>query len=281
MVTMNYNVSFFEKHKFKILRNLSYLFFLVVLIALPYFKIVKLDVAHGESYLLGKPHPATDAFIWIVLAIGGISILIVFTNLILGRVFCGWICPGGLIAEIQEYFRKLTYNTKSSKINRLTYILISFMVSVLLNLVIFNWITDLRVFFFNTNPAFVPIWIGFLFSSVIFFFEVFLADKWCRVYCPTGIYHKITPFFHFSKPVLTNKDQCLDCKACIKSCPMGLDPRKMAFINDFDRGIQACIECGECVDACAVSQGEKGKEKVLKFINFNQIDKLKDLESKL
>ncbi len=270
---MENKLSFFKKHKFKILRNLSYLFFLIILIIVPSFKIVKLDIAHGVSYLFGKPHPATDAFMWIVIAVGGISILIIFTNLILGRVFCGWICPGGLIAEIQEYFKKLTYNTKSSKLNKLIYILISFNVSMALNLMIFNWFTDLKVFVYETNPAFVPIWIAFLISSGIFFFEVFLADKWCRVYCPTGIYHKITPFFHFYKTVLTNKDQCLDCKACVKSCPMGLDPRKMAFINDFDRGIQACIECGECVDACAVSQGEKGREKVLKFVNFKVVNK--------
>ncbi len=265
----------FKRNKFKILRNLSYLFFTAVLILIPSLKIVKLDISHGVSYLLGKPYPATEALGWIIIAVGGISILIIFTNLILGRVFCGWICPGGLIAEIQEYFRKLTYNTTSSKLNKFMYILISFLVTIMLNLIIFNWITDLRAFFYGTNPAFVPLWIGFLISSGIFFFEVFIADKWCRVYCPTGIYHKITPFFHFYKPVLTNKNQCLDCKECIKSCPMGLDPRKMAFINDFDRGIQACIECGDCVDACSTSQGKKGKEKVLKFVDFKSLSKYK------
>ncbi len=273
---MEKQVSFFEKHKFKILRNISYLFFLAILVLIPYFKIVKLDVSHGVSYLFGKPYPVPDAFIWIVIAIGGLSILIIFTNLILGRVFCGWICPGGLIAEIQEYFKKLTYTSKSSKFNKFAYIFISFLVSMLLNLVIFNWITDLKVFVYETNPAFIPVWITFFISSGIFFFEVFLADKWCRVYCPTGIYHKITPFFHFYKPVLTNKNQCLDCKACIKSCPMALDPRKMAFINDFDRGVQACIECGECVDACTISQAEKGNEKVLKFVNFKDSKKFQN-----
>ncbi len=270
-------LSNFEKHKFKVLRNISYIFFLLILIIVPLFKIVKLDIAHGESYLFGKPHPVTDAFGWIVIGIGGISIFIVFSNLVLGRVFCGWICPGGLIAEVQEFFRKLTYNTKSSKLNRALYIFISLIVSIGLNILIFNWITDLRVFFYSTNPSFIPLWIGFTISSLIFFFEVFLADKWCRVYCPTGIYHKITPFFHFYKPVLTDKNGCLDCKECIKSCPMGLDPRKMAFINDFNRGIQACIECGECVDACAVSQGKINKTKVLEFVNFKSSNKFKNI----
>ncbi len=39
---------------------------------------------------------------------------------------------------------------------------------------------------------------------------------------------------------------------------MGLNPRKMAAIDDFDRGIQACILCGECVDACNTVNKGKG-----------------------
>jgi len=260
------NLSFYQKHKFKIWRNFSYIFFLLIFIFFPLFHVVKLDIAHGVSYLFGQEMPATNAFRWLILIIGGISILIIFTNLILGRVFCGWICPGGFFAQIQEFFRKKSLNPKTKKFSKIKYYLITGLVTTIFTFLIFNWITDLRAFFYITNPAFKPLWIAFAISFIIFYFEMFVADKWCRVYCPTGIYHKITPYFHFVKPVLVNKQECSDCKECIKACPMGLDPRKMAYINDFDRGIQACIECGECVDACVQSQIPKGKEPVLKFV---------------
>ncbi len=250
----------FSTKKFKIFRNLSYIFFILLLIIIPSLKIVKMDIAHNQSWLFGHEIHLSGAFKPIVVVIGIIAVFIILANLVLGRVFCGWICPGGFLAQIQEFFKKITKNNKPA------YYFITLISSVLFSLLFFNWITDLRVFLYPTNPAFFPLLGAFIVVTGFFYFEAFIADKWCRVYCPTGIYHKITPFNHIVKPFLVNKEACGDCKECIKACPMGLDPRKMATINDFDRGIQACIICGECVDACATVNVSKGKEGVIKFV---------------
>jgi len=246
--------------KFKISRNISYIFFIALLIFIPTFKIVKMDIAHNQSWLFGQEINLSGAFKPIVVIVGIISVFIILANLILGRVFCGWICPGGFLAQLQEYFKKLT------KEKKFLYYILTFISSILFSLVFFNWITDIRVFFYPTNPAFLPLLLAFIVITAFFYFEAFLGEKWCRVYCPTGIYHKITPFNHIVKPFLIKKESCEDCKACIKACPMGLDPRKMASINNFDRGIQACIVCGECVDACASVNIPKGKEGIIKFV---------------
>ena len=246
--------------KFKFFRNLSYIFFILLLIVIPSLKIVKMDIAHNQSWLLGHEIELSGGFRPIVITIGVIGIFIILANLVLGRVFCGWICPGGFLAQVQEHFKKITKNKKP------VYYLVTLITSILFSLLFFNWITDLRVFFYPTNPSFWPLLGAFIVVTGFFYFEAFIADKWCRVYCPTGIYHKITPFNHIVKPFLIDKTSCTDCKECIKSCPMGLDPRKMALINDFDRGIQACIVCGECVDACAVANAKNGKEGVIKFV---------------
>ncbi len=248
----------FYYKKFKIWRNISYIFFILLLIVIPTFHIVKMDIAHNESWLFGHSIHLSGAFKPIVAVIGLIAIFIIIANLVSGRVFCGWICPGGFVAQIQEHFKKMTKN------KAVFYYFISLTTAILFSLLFFNWITDLRVFVHPTNPAFLPLWGAFVVITGFFFFEVFIADKWCRVYCPTGIYHKITPFNHILKPTLVKKEECTDCKACIKSCPMGLDPRKMAFVNDFDRGIQACILCGECVDACLSVNKETGGN--IKFV---------------
>ncbi len=245
---------------FKISRNISYLFFILLLIIIPTFKIVKMDIAHNQSWLFGQEIELSGGFKPIVITIGIIAVFIIVANLILGRVFCGWICPGGFLAQVQEHLKKV------QKKNRFVYYGITLVSSILFSLLFFNWITDLRVFFYPTNPAFFPLWGAFIVVTGFFYFEAFIADKWCRVYCPTGIYHKITPFNHIVKPFLVKQEACLDCKECIKACPMGLDPRKMALINDFDRGIQACIVCGECVDACASINQQKGKEGIIKFV---------------
>ncbi len=254
-----------KKRIFKTLRNISYIFFLTLLILIPSLKIIKMDIAHNQSWLFGQEIHLSGAFKPIVVVIGVIAVFIILANLILGRVFCGWICPGGFLAQVQEYIKKMTKNSKP------LYYLVTLITSILFSLVFFNWITDLRVFLYPTNPAFLPLLGAFTVITGFFYFEAFIADKWCRVYCPTGIYHKITPFNHIVKPFLIDKENCGDCKECIKACPMGLDPRKMASLNDFDRGIQACIICGECVDACEIANTKKGKKGVIKFVrDINQ-----------
>ncbi|MGB9765863.1 MAG: 4Fe-4S dicluster domain-containing protein [Sulfurihydrogenibium sp.] len=68
---------------------------------------------------------------------------------------------------------------------------------------------------------------------------------------------KIRPYHHLYKPTLVNVDACTDCRECVKNCPMALDPRRMAYINDFYKGIPACIECYNCIDSCVKAQSEK------------------------
>ncbi len=245
---------------FKFYRNLSYIFFILLLVLIPSLKIVKMDISHNQSWLFGQEMPLSEGFRPIVVVIGIIAVFIILANLILGRVFCGWICPGGFLAQMQEVLKK------RFKENRIIYYTVTLISSVLFSLLFFNWITDLRVFVYPTNPAFLPLLGVFIVITGFFYFEAFIADKWCRVFCPTGIYHKITPFNHIVKPFLIDKENCSDCKECIKACPMGLDPRKMALIDDFDRGIQACIVCGECVDACEAVNREKGKRGIIKFV---------------
>ena len=63
-----------------------------------------------------------------------------------------------------------------------------------------------------------------------------------------------------------NLSDCGTCKECIKNCPMALDPRRMAYINDFYKGIQACIVCGECIDTCRQVMLPQCKEPLMTWV---------------
>ncbi|MCX7738694.1 MAG: 4Fe-4S binding protein [Hydrogenothermaceae bacterium] len=249
--------SFFEKNKFTILRNVAYLFVIALLVIVPMFNIVRIDIARNEAFILGKPVSLAEGLAPVIFAIGIFAILVIVLNLLLGRVFCGWICPGGWFAEIQEKFRKMWWNLKSNSAQRLSYILFTVFTSILFAFLFLNWITDLRVLVYKTNPSFIPMWLVFLGMTGMFYFELFIGKRWCRVFCPTGIYQKITPCYHIYKPTLVNPDVCTDCRECVKNCPMALDPRRMAYIQDFYKGIAACIECYNCIDSCVKAQSEK------------------------
>ena len=99
--------SFFEKNKFTVLRNIAYLTVIFLLIVLPTFNIVKIDIARNQSFIFGKPVSLAEGLAPVIFAAGIFAILVIVLNLILGRVFCGWICPGGWFAELQEKFRRL------------------------------------------------------------------------------------------------------------------------------------------------------------------------------
>lgn len=187
--------------------------------------------------------------------------------MIQGRLFCGWICPGGWFAEIQEKIKR-----KIGKHHKLAYIFITFISTIAFAALFFNWVTDLRVFFYYTNPSFIPMWVAFLVAFPIFFWELYIGKRWCRTFCPTGIYQKLTPHFYYYKPALippyTTKD-CGTCRECLKACPMALDPRKIALMEDtINRpGLSSCIVCGECVDACTDVWAKKGKPPILGFLH--------------
>ena len=264
--TINNSPSWWQTHKFTIFRNIVYIAIIIALIIIPTFKIIKIDLAHNESWIFGQSRPVIDGIIPVIAALGVFAILVIVLNMIQGRVFCGWICPGGWFAEVQEKLKR-----KLGKHHKLAYIIITFVMTIIFAGIFFNWVTDLRVFFYYTNPAFIPMWVALIAVFPIFFWELYIGKRWCRTFCPTGIYQKLTPHFYYYKPALkppyTTKD-CGTCRECLKVCPMALDPRKIALMEDtINRpGLSSCIVCGECVDACTEVWAKKGKEPILGFL---------------
>ena len=261
--------SYWETHKFTILRNVVYILVILALIFIPVFKIAKIDLAHDEAWILWEKVSVEEGLMPVVLALGFFAILVIVMNLFNGRVFCGWICPGGWVAEIQDKIRRKMYHSRSTTLSKIGYYIVSLAVSILFLALFFNWVTDLRVFFYTTNPMFGWMWVALLSALVVVYFEVFIGKRWCRTFCPTGIYQKITPYHHKFKttmaPQFTLSD-CGSCRECIKKCPMALDPRRMAYINDFYKGIQACIVCGECIDTCKQVRLPECKEPLMVWV---------------
>ena len=261
--------SFWETHKFTTLRNALYIVVILALIIIPELKIAKIDLAHNEAWIFGDKVSVQDGLAPVIFAGGFFAILVIIMNLVNGRVFCGWICPGGFVAEFQERLRKKFLSPKSTSKDHIIYYVITIFTSILFTALFFNWVTDLRVFFYHTNPTFAGMWFTFLGTLGVIYFELFIGKRWCRTFCPTGIYQKITPYHHKFKPTMKpqfNLQDCGSCRECIKHCPMALDPRRMAYINDFYKGIQACIVCGNCVDTCRQVRLPECKEELMTWV---------------
>ena len=71
-----------------------------------------------------------------------------------------------------------------------------------------------------------------------------IKDSLCVEVCPTDCIHPKTdePGFEAATQMYVDPEGCIDCGACVVTCPTGIDIRE---------GLQMeCIHCTQCMDAC-------------------------------
>ena len=213
--------------------------------------------------------PVTFAYISCPIIIEGASkgiitgglivfILLFISSLFLGRLWCGWLCPGGGLQEI--YFEINNKQANIGWLNWLKYI-------IFLEIIFIPLISAIRSsgglttidFFYYTDHGITIAKPGayIIFLVQIAFFTAFaiLAGKrgFCHYFCPIAVIvivgRKIRnlirwPALHLS----ADTGLCTDCKICSKNCPMGLDVNIMVRQGNMEN--TECILCGSCVDVC-------------------------------
>jgi NapH/MauN family ferredoxin-type protein len=185
-------------------------------------------------------------------------------TLLLGRVFCGWICPLGTIGEfINLSAKKLGIRQRElpPALDRALKMLKYVVLAVILY---FTW-TWGTLAWREYDP-----WVSWMhlasgweemvaspWGYVVLFFVVigaglFIERFWCRYLCPLGAALGILQKFSLTK-VRRSKETCISCSKCNRSCPMGITPMALEKVTDAD-----CIACGRCTESCPV-------EKTLQF----------------
>ncbi len=177
----------------------------------------------------------------------------VVVALLLGRVFCSWMCPIEFISLITDkilgiFSQKLKYRKD--------------LITVSHRVVWFALVTELLVTMFVGYPMFVwwspP---GLVGRETMFyaFYKHITVEVWivvivlllnlptrrffCRYLCPLGALLALLG----KKRQLIIKyipDKCVGCKICDTRCPMGIKPS----VGE-SQGIY-CWNCAECVDSC-------------------------------
>jgi len=190
---------------------------------------------------------------WIPIWVG-----ILVSAVVMGRVFCGWACPAGLVSDLlgkAAFLKGKLKGTVEKALSTGKYLVL---------------IASVVVFVVWDNPRWaIPIRTGDFFNSVKLTFEhadapwiwrtVFVLAAiglgfavphlWCRYLCATGgileILNKIT-ILRYDRTA-----NCDDCEECRKACPVGTRP---AATN--------CNNCGDCEEVCpadAIKLGRKRK----------------------
>ena len=183
--------------------------------------------------------------------------LLFVASLFLGRAFCGWICPAGAMQELCAKARNK--NFKNGKRNWIKY-------GIWL-----PWISVIAVLFIQAGSivAIDPLYqtyfgisITGVESAVIFLVIAGLIAGIALAAGKRGACHTIcwmAPFMIIGRkirntanwPALqleSNKNLCINCKACTRVCSMSLDVNAMVQKQTMENA--ECILCGRCVDVC-------------------------------
>jgi ferredoxin-type protein NapH len=190
--------------------------------------------------------------------------LMFLSSLILGRAWCGWVCPGGAMQEIVEPVNNRPVNGK--KLNWIKWLIWVPWLSLIIFLVIraggyraIDPLYDTQGGISVAGSPDRPIIAAYIiYYMVIGLFVGLAALVGRRAGCHTFCW--MAPFMIIGRwirnrlawPSLrlkANASACVDCKLCSKSCPMSLDVNAMVHIEHMED--PECILCGTCVDNCA------------------------------
>lgn len=182
------------------------------------------------------------------------SLLIpVIITLVLGRVFCGWICPMNTLLEGVDRARRLLklaeipeHDVRFSLKNKY------FLLAVVLGLVGCTSIPfialfyppavmsrEMHVFVFGSTVG-----VGTFLILAICAFELFVSKRWwCRYVCPGGALYSLLGRFRVVR-VVRNESNCVQCGECVRVCQFDLRPMLVQITG------MECTNCGSCIRAC-------------------------------
>lgn len=235
----------------------------VIIIGLPFLKIkgesaLRFDVPTLRLHFFGTSIWMEEFFI-VLVAVMFLTLLIVFITLMFGRIWCGWLCPQTVIIDFTRFVDKMKSKGILYKAGALSLtLLISIIVAANL------------IWYFVSPYEFIPqvmegslgnvtrdFWI--VLSGIIFLNFLLLRHRFCATVCP---YAKLQSVMFDNKTLVISfdarrKEECMKCMACVRTCPVGIDIRE---------GLSsACINCAECVDACAEMMGHRQKKSLVGY----------------
>jgi polyferredoxin len=175
--------------------------------------------------------------------------LVFLLAVLLGPVFCGWVCPLG---TFQEWIGKLGKKLFKKRYNhfvpkRLDKVMRYFRVFVMLWVIYITARTG-RLVFSDVDPyyALFNFYTGevaiqaLVILAVTAIGSLFVERPWCKYLCPYGALLGFTNKFKFFK-LKRNENMCISCNQCNQACPMNIDVESSKKVTQLQ-----CISCFEC-----------------------------------
>jgi len=181
------------------------------------------------------------------------SLPVVALGLLLGPVYCSWICPWGFLSEGIDRLRargarwpdRAWEAVRRPRVVALVLVLFS---SALLGAPLAALLAPPRLVTALPVEAWsgrvVPWFTGGLLLAFLGLELLGPRRLLCRALCPAGAMAAVLRRrFTWSPRFFANQCRCPDAPACHQGCPWGIDPRVASFRD-------GCTSCMACVDRC-------------------------------
>jgi cytochrome c oxidase accessory protein FixG len=222
----------------------------ILFVGLPFLRLggesaLRFDVPSLTLHVFGASVGVGELFVTLP-AVIFLTMLLLLVTVSLGRAWCGWSCPqtvlGDLTRLVQPWPGKVARPARRAAGFALTAL-----VSALAGAATVCYFVPAEQFLADLaagrlGPVAAGAWA--LLSAVLFLDLAFVRGRFCATACP---YAKLQGVLYDANTLTIaydarRDDDCVDCGACVRCCPTGIDIRDGAQME--------CIACAECVDAC-------------------------------
>jgi cytochrome c oxidase accessory protein FixG len=262
-------------------RTIVSLVYLAIFFTLPFIKVggqplFLFNVIERKFILFGQIFWPQDFFIFAIGFLASMVFIIVFT-VVFGRVFCGWACPQTIFMEMvfrkiefwldgdaqkQRQLKAMPWNGYKAR-KRITKMAVFYAISFIIANFFLSYIIGmdevLKMVYDGIGAHYVTFTSLLGFTTVFFFVYYWFREQACLVVCPYGrlqgvLLDKKSMVVAYDfvrgeprgklKKATVNPDQgdCIDCLACVRVCPTGIDIRNGTQLE--------CVNCTACIDAC-------------------------------
>lgn len=289
--------------RFHTARAIVAAFLLAFLFGAPFIKIdgnplLLFDILNRRFYIFGQIFWPQDLYLFVLATISLVVFVVLFTAAF-GRLFCGWICPQTVFMEM--VFRKIEFWIEGTGVRqreldsapmsatkffkRISKHLIFYALSFLVGNTFLAYFIGVEVLRdIVTSPPTEHL-AGFvtmvIFSFIFYWVFTWFREQACTLVCPYGRLqsvlldqNSIVIAYDFKRGEKRGawprggrpegQGDCIDCAACVKVCPTGIDIRNGTQLE--------CVNCTACIDACdRVMERMKLPLGLIRYASYNQI----------
>jgi cytochrome c oxidase accessory protein FixG len=240
------------------LRKRVHLICTVLFVALPFLNVIRFDIPRQRFYFFGYDLWINE-FAIIFFALMFLMFLVIAMSVFYGRIYCGYLCPQMIFSEasvalesrLQRWAVKRGYPKAAG---RAAFYAVIGAASIALGFVFVAYFVEPRDAFSGAAAA------SWAVVAVLTFLDFTLVrQRFCTTACPYGYLQGLigddkTLLVHYRD----DSRDCIDCKKCVRVCPMDIDIRKSPFQIE-------CIHCAECIDACGEIMAKLRKPNLIHY----------------